>query len=53
MTNITAAYDRDTRRMHRYLIQANDQGIVGTLYISKDAAEIPERIEIELREGND
>lgn len=46
---ITAIYDRDSKRYHRYLIEADeDAGIVGTIYIRKDK-DIPKEIIIKLK----
>ena len=33
---LKAKLDKETKRMHRYLIQKNDEGISGTIYIKKD-----------------
>jgi hypothetical protein len=46
---ITASYDRDSKRYHRYLIDEG-QGVTGTVYIPKNEEEIPEEIVIKLRE---
>jgi len=42
----TFKYEQDSKRYHRYRIEASG-GIVRTLYIPKDAGEIPERIVLE------
>ncbi len=41
-------YEQDSKRFHRFRIES-DEGIVGTIYISKDMAKdgIPERITLE------
>jgi len=44
---VTARYDQDSKRYHRYLIEEG-QGIVGNIYISKDS-DIPKEIVIKLR----
>jgi len=44
---ITATYERDTRRYHRFLIDEG-QGITGTLYIPK-TEQVPGMLEIELQ----
>jgi hypothetical protein len=44
---ITATYEKDTYRYHRYIID-EDQGIVGNIYIPKDG-EVPKELTIELR----
>ena len=38
-------YDKDSAKYHRYQVSAQD-GIVGTLYIPRDAEDIPDRIEL-------
>jgi hypothetical protein len=44
---ITATFDRDSKRYHRYLIDEG-QGVVGTIYIPK-GKEIPKEMIIELK----
>ena len=44
---VTARYDKDSKRYHRYLIEEG-QGIVGTIYVSKDS-NIPKEVVIKLR----
>jgi hypothetical protein len=46
---VTATYDRDSKRYHRYLID-DGQGITGTVYIPKNGDQIPEEIVIKLQE---
>jgi len=46
---LTATYDRDSKRYHRYLIDEG-QGVTGTVYIPKDEGHIPEEILIKLQE---
>lgn len=46
---VTATYDRDSKRYHRYLIDEG-QGITGTLYIPKKEEQIPVEIVIKLQE---
>ena len=46
---VTATYDRDSKRYHRYLID-DGQGITGTVYIPKNDEQIPEEITIKLQE---
>ena len=36
MPEVTAVYDRDSKRYHRFAIQENEHGITGSLYIPKD-----------------
>jgi len=45
---ITATYDKDTLRTHRYLIDEG-QEIRGTLYVPKDMDSVPKEITIELK----
>jgi hypothetical protein len=47
---ITASYDRDSKRYHRYLIDEG-QGVTGTVYIPKSEERIPEEIVIKLQEN--
>ena len=47
---VTATYDRDSKRYHRYMIDEG-QGITGTLYIPKAGEQIPEEIVIKLQEN--
>ena len=44
---ITATFDQDSKRYHRYLIDEG-QGVVGTIYIPK-GKEIPKEVIIELK----
>ena len=44
---ITATYDQDSKRYHRYIIDEG-QGIVGNLYVPKNN-EIPKELTITLR----
>jgi hypothetical protein len=46
---VTATYDRDSKRYHRYLID-DGQGVTGTVYIPKNEEQIPEEIVIKLHE---
>jgi len=46
---VTATYDRDSKRYHRYIIDEG-QGITGTIYIPKNEEQIPEEIVIKLQE---
>ena len=47
MTELTATYDRDSKRYHRYIIDEG-QGIVGNIYIPK-GEDIPKQLSIKLR----
>ena len=40
---LTAVFEKDTKRMRRYSIKENDEGVVGTLYVSKET-KAPEEI---------
>ncbi len=44
---ITATFDQDSKRYHRYLIDEG-QGVVGTIYIPKEK-EIPKEVIIRLK----
>ncbi len=44
---ITATYDKDSKRFHRYLIDGG-QGIVGNIYVPKDSV-IPKTVVVKLR----
>ncbi len=44
---LTATYDQDSKRYHRYIIDEG-QGIVGNIYIPKDT-EVPKEVTIKLR----
>ena len=46
-TQITAIYDSDSKRYHRFLI-SEGQGITGTIYIPKDM-EVPDSVTIQLK----
>ena len=51
MTNaikITAYYDKDTFRCHRYLIE-EAEGVKGTIYVNKDCEQAPKEILIEMK----
>lgn len=44
---VTARYDKDSKRYHRYLIEEG-RGIVGNIYVSKDT-DIPKELVIKLK----
>lgn len=44
---ITATYDKDSKRYHRFLID-EDQGITGMIYIPKDM-KVPDSVTIQFR----
>jgi hypothetical protein len=46
-TELTASYDQDSKRYHRYVIDEG-QGIVGNIYVPKEK-EIPKELKITLR----
>ena len=46
-TELTASYDQDSNRYHRYVIDEG-QGIVGNIYVPKEK-EIPKELKITLR----
>ena len=45
---ITATYDRDSKRYHRYIIDEG-QGIVGNVYVPKDVEAAPKEVFIRLQ----
>ena len=49
---LVARYDNDTKRTHRYLLEAAE-GIAGSIYINKDAHPLPKRIVLELKTKGD
>lgn len=49
---LVARYDRDTKRMHRYLVES-EHGIAGSIYINKSAHPLPKRIVLELKNKAD
>lgn len=44
---ITCTYDADTKRMHRYIVDAG-QPVSGTLYVPK-GSKVPESVALKLR----
>ena len=44
---ITATFDDDTKRMHRFTIDAG-QGITGAIYVPKDSS-VPDVVTVRLR----
>ena len=46
-TDLTATYDQDSKRYHRYVIDEG-QGIVGNIYVPKEK-DIPKEVKITLR----
>lgn len=47
-TEVTFVKDKDTKRFVRYVL--SDGPIVGTLYVSKEVAEKPDKITVALAE---
>ena len=45
---VNATFDQDSKHFHRFLIDANNEGIVGNVYIAK-GDEIPDRVVIVLK----
>lgn len=45
---VAAFYDADSKRYHRFLIDANEWGIVGNVYVPKGADPIPARVEVSI-----
>ena len=52
LVEITARYDADTKRTHRFLIES-ENGIAGSIYISKDARPLPKDLAIKLKMKGD
>ena len=50
MDKVTAKFDGDSKRLHRFIID-EDQGIVGTLYIPK-GTQVPNEVIIAFRTKN-
>jgi len=49
---LAARYDRDTKRTHRFLLEAAE-GIAGSIYISKDAHPLPKQVILNIKmKGN-
>ena len=44
---VTATYDKDSKRFHRFIIDEN-QGIVGNIYIPK-SEQVPEKVTVSLK----
>ena len=49
---VTATYDQDSKRYHRYIIDEG-QGIVGNVYVPKDVKAAPKEIVLKLRVKTD
>ena len=45
---LSARYDTDTKRTHRFLIESTE-GVTGTIYVSKESRPLPRRVVIELK----
>ena len=45
-------YDKDTFRFHRFNIVAEEEGINGTIYVSKEFKKMPKRIVLENARAN-
>ena len=52
VVEITARYDADTKRTHRFLIESAT-GVSGSIYISKDARPLPKDLAIKLKMKGD
>ena len=46
--SITATFDDDTKRMHRFIID-DGQSVTGTIYVPKDSTTMPETVIVRLR----
>jgi hypothetical protein len=49
---LVARYDNDTKRTHRFLIES-ENGIAGSIYISKDTRPLPKDIAIRIKMKGD
>ena len=45
-------YDKDTFRFHRFNILVDEDGINGTIYVSKEFKTMPKRIVLEIARAN-
>jgi len=45
---LVAFYEQDSKRFHRYLIDNNEWGIVGHIYLPKGMEPVPKRLEVGL-----
>jgi len=45
---MVARYDADTKRTHRFILEPAE-GVVGTIYVSKEVKPLPKRVVIELK----
>ena len=45
-------FDKDTKRMHRFNIES-DQGVVGSIYVSKEVDPLPKTLTVELKTKGD
>jgi hypothetical protein len=48
MVELSARYDADTKRTHRFLIESAE-GVNGTIYVSKESRPLPKRVVIQLK----
>jgi len=46
---ITATFEKDSKRYRRFLIDENDEGIVGTIYVPK-GKDAPESVTLSFKE---
>ena len=52
IVEITARYDADTKRTHRFLLES-EHGIAGSIYISKDTRPLPKDIAVRIKMKGD
>ena len=52
IVEISARYDADTKRTHRFLIESA-KGVSGSIYINKDARPLPKDLAIKLKMKGD
>ena len=45
---VAAFYEQDSKRFHRFLIDNNEWGIVGHVYVPKGADPMPAKVEVSI-----
>jgi hypothetical protein len=48
IVELSARYDADTKRTHRFLIESTE-GVTGTIYVAKESRPLPKRVVIQLK----
>ena len=49
---ITARFDGDTKRTHRYIIESKD-GVAGSIYVSKETSPLPKTLVVTMKTKTD